>query len=156
MAHILASAVCFSQGCSCLEMVDTLSVECFSLNKFTSDLSLCLSLNSFFHEPLRTRTSSGAKTRFAASVERLWVLAGQVLVSQVWGSNWVLTGHEFWHICSSSNLRYMVSLGRPETPRVIGALGLVNMTRDELWKNVRDQATLIFIFNQEGQGILKA
>ena len=30
------------------------------------------------------------------------------------------------------------------------------MTRDELWKNVRDQATLIFIFHQEGQGILKA
>lgn len=42
------------------------------------------------------------------------------------------------------------------TPRVTGALGLVNMTRDELWTNVRDQATLIFIFNQEGQGILKA
>ena len=52
----------------------------------------------------------------------------------------------------------MVSLGRPETcpGSYIHALGLVNMTRDELWKNIRDQATLIFIFNQEGQGILKA
>ena len=52
----------------------------------------------------------------------------------------------------------MVSLGRPETcpGSHIHALGLVNMTRDELWKNIRDQATLIFIFNQEGQGILKA
>ena len=40
--------------------------------------------------------------------------------------------------------------------RVIHALGLVKMTRDELWKNVRDQSTLIFIFSQEGQGILKA
>ena len=38
----------------------------------------------------------------------------------------------------------------------MGATGPASVIRNELWKNVRDQATLIFIFNQEGQGILKA
>ena len=36
------------------ELAHTLSVECFSLNKSTSHLSLCLSLNSFCKETSRT------------------------------------------------------------------------------------------------------
>lgn len=41
-------------------------------------------------------------------------------------------------------------------PRVMGATGLASIIRNELWKNVRDQATLIFTFNKEDQGILRA
>ena len=48
---------------------------CFSLNKSTSYLSLCLSVNSFCNETSRTWASLGPKTRHVTSVERSWVLA---------------------------------------------------------------------------------
>ena len=49
---------------------------CFCLNKSTSYLSLCLSLNSFCNETSRTWASLSPETRCVISVGRLWVLAG--------------------------------------------------------------------------------
>ena len=46
---------------------------CFSLNKSTSYLSLCLSLNSFCNETSRTWTSLSPETRCVISVKRTWV-----------------------------------------------------------------------------------
>ena len=56
-------------------MAHTLSVECFPLNKPTSYLSLCLSLNSFCNETSRTWASLSPETRCVISVGRPWVLA---------------------------------------------------------------------------------
>ena len=49
---------------------------CVSLNKSTSYLSLCLSLNSFCGETSRTWASLNPETRCVISVGRLSVLAG--------------------------------------------------------------------------------
>ena len=49
---------------------------CFSLNKSTSYLSLCLSLNSFCDETSRTWASLSPETRCVISVGRLWDFAG--------------------------------------------------------------------------------
>ena len=46
---------------------------CFSLNKFTSYLSLCLSLNSFWDETSITATSISPETRCVISAKRPWV-----------------------------------------------------------------------------------
>ena len=57
-------------------MAHILSVKCFSLNKCTFYLSLCLSLClSFCDETSRTWASLGSETRSVISVGRPWVLA---------------------------------------------------------------------------------
>ena len=55
-------------------MAHTPSIECFFLNKSTSYLSLCVSLNSFCNETSRTWASLSPETRCVISVGRLWVL----------------------------------------------------------------------------------
>ena len=61
----------------------TLCGVCFSLSKFTSYLSLYLSLNCFYDETFRTGASLSPETRCVMSVERPWVqLSIWVLVSQ--------------------------------------------------------------------------
>ena len=45
----------------------------FLLNKSTSHLSLCLSLNSFCNETSRTWASLGPKTRCVFSIKRPWI-----------------------------------------------------------------------------------
>ena len=62
------------------EMAHTVCGMCFSLNKSTYYLSLCLSLNSFCNETSRTWASLSAETRYVISVGRLW---GQV---PIWGT----------------------------------------------------------------------
>ena len=56
-------------------MDHTLCVECVSLNKSITYLSLCHSLNSFCNEISQTWASMGPETRSEISVRRLWVLA---------------------------------------------------------------------------------
>ena len=61
----------------------TLCGVCFSLSKFTSYLSLYLSLNCFYDETFRTGASLSPETRCVMSVERPWVqLSIWVSVSQ--------------------------------------------------------------------------
>ena len=64
---------------------------CFSLNKSTSYLSLCISLNSFCNETSRTWASLNPETRCVISVGRLWVFAGCMgsSPSQAFGWVWV-------------------------------------------------------------------
>ena len=59
------------KGLSPYKMAHTLSVECFSLNKSTSYLSLCLSLNSFYNKISRTWASLGPETSYVISFGRL-------------------------------------------------------------------------------------
>ena len=74
-------------------------MECFSLNKSTSYLSLCLSLDSFCNETSRTWPSLGLETRSVISVRRLWVLAG--FVSQ---QNELKSQTGFWLVSSPSHV----------------------------------------------------
>ena len=76
------------------EMAHTVCGVCFSLNKSTSYLSLCLSLNSFCDETSRTWVSLSSETRCVISVGRPWVLAG----------------FESGHMGSSPSLRCTVSV----------------------------------------------
>ena len=78
---------------------------CFFLNKSTSYLSLCLSLNSFYNETSRTWASLSHETRCVSSVERLCVQA------PIWATHFQLgfyprpTGYQraSWnHLMSSS------------------------------------------------------
>jgi len=91
---------------------------CFSLNKSTSYLSLCLSMDSFCNETSRTWPSLGLETRSVISVRRLWVLARSV--SQLNGlksqsgfwlgsspSTWVqdpIWGEQFHCVLGSANV----------------------------------------------------
>ena len=56
---------------------------CFSLNKSTSYLSLCLPLNSFCDETSRTWASLSPETRCVISIKRLWVQVPILLLGQV-------------------------------------------------------------------------
>ena len=69
-------------------MAHTPSIECFLPNKFTSYLSLCVSLNSFCNETSRTWASLSPETRCMISVGRLWVL----------------TEFESQHVCTHAQL----------------------------------------------------
>ena len=55
----------------------------FSLNKPTSYLSLCLLLNSFWGETLRTWASLSAETRYVISVKRLWAQYCKAIILQL-------------------------------------------------------------------------
>ena len=70
------------------------------INKSTSCLSLCLSLNSFCTETQRTWASVSLDTSWVILIKRPWV---QVPIR-------VLAGLESQHVGSSSNLRYTVSI----------------------------------------------
>ena len=61
------------------EMAHTVCGVCFSLNKSTSYLSLCLCLNSFCVESSRSRVSLSPETRYARSQLKCVQLPVQVL-----------------------------------------------------------------------------
>ena len=75
----------------------------FSLNKPTSYLSLCLLLNSFWGETLRTWASLSAETRYVISVKRQW-LQVPIWVTQ-YHMDWCLLSLiflEFFHLVVAS------------------------------------------------------
>ena len=104
MAHTLVYGVCFS----------------LYLIKSTSCLSLCLLLNSFCDETLRTWASLGSETRYhgfwlglspshmGSSPKQRFGWVG-VPATWVWIPNWVLAGFESQLMGSSPNLWLTVS-----------------------------------------------
>ena len=90
----------FWDHCTRLLWWPTLCGVCFSLNKSTFYVSLCLSLNSFCDETSMTWTSL------------LWVLA-ECQVPALWVRvlSKVLARLESWNTGWNSNLRKMVSVG---------------------------------------------
>ena len=92
----------------------------FSLNKSTSYLSLCLSLNSFCDEASRTWASLSPETKCVVSVKRpwvqvpVWVLAG--FGSRHVGSSptWVTQFHVLWAILAN----YWTWGGSCENPQI--------------------------------------
>ena len=87
-------------------MAHTLSVECFSLSKSTSYLSLCLSLNSFCNETSRTWASLSPETRCVISVGRPWVWAG--FESQPCGFRSQSEVHGFSPVCCFCSLPFPI------------------------------------------------
>ena len=94
----------FTHSLTPYKMPHTLSMECFSLNKSTSYLSLCLSMNSFYNKISRSWASLGPETRYVISFGRLRL--------------WL----RFWR-GPSTNLRWTVSTG--PAPPVTWAFPLV-------------------------------
>ena len=95
-SHSLACEITTFRGCTCPLWHSTFCGACFILNKSTSYLSLCLSLNSFYNETSRTWVPLGPKTSCVISTERLWILArfeprpcGFRSQSEVTGFSWV-------------------------------------------------------------------
>ena len=77
---------------------------CFSLNKSTSYLSLCLSRNSFCDETSRTWASLSPETRCVISVKRPWVRVPiwvtqfqQVTLMRALASTYYLLHDQFQH-----------------------------------------------------------
>ena len=79
-------------------MAHTLSTECFSPNKSTTYLVLCLSLNSFCNET-RIWASLNPGTRCVISIRGPWVQL----------QNWVLARFGSWLVDSGSSLSCTVS-----------------------------------------------
>ena len=84
---------------------------CFSLNKSTSYLSVCLSLNSFYDETSRTWASLSPENKSVISVGRLLILASfesQPYEFKSQAGFWPSSGPRY--MGSSLKLRWMVSV----------------------------------------------